>query len=633
MKIEAVLVMIFCLFSSFLLNINLHEHDKYVNILEQKTEKYVLGESPARGRILDRNGKVLVDNVGVINIVYRKKPYVSYQDELDLANTLREYVTDYPVTDKMKKEYFLLTHNDGSELLTDEEKKLYDERKLTLEEINNLKWERITLEMISYSEEELKVIYLYNLMNSGYYYEDKYLFREIDEDKSLKIMELNNPLLSIKVTSKRKYPYNEVLKSILGNVGSIPKEEVDTYIDDGYSLEDTVGISGIEKVYDKVLQGTKAKYILQDDYSLKLISDSEVGNDLYLNIDIDLQLFLEDTLRSELALAHQKKQSIYFHDAYSIIGEPSTGNILAMAGILYNDDGSFKDITYTALSSSYAMGSVVKGASSSVGYMTGAITVGEKILDSCVKLYYQPAKCSYKRLGYVDDITALKTSSNYFQFITAIKTTNNKYHYNMELPVTIDNFNTYRNVFKSYGLGALTEIDLPNEQIGMIGEKISGDLLLNLAIGQYDTYTPVELFQYINTIANRGKRLKINIAKQEDVKVLNEVGLENAYYDRILEGFYQVFHGGTASSYASYNLDVLGKTGTSETFYDSNSDGVVDTKTINSTVAFFFPRANPRYSMIVVAPNITNSEDYTYPFTKNVSLKVTNHLQDSGYLN
>ena len=76
---------------------------------------------------------------------------------------------------------------------------------------------------------------------------------------------------------------------------------------------------------------------------------------------------------------------------------------------------------------SYIVGSIVKGASHTVGYLNNSIDIGKKINDSCVKLYSVPSKCSFKRLGYLDDISALKMSSNYYQFITAIKTTGNKY--------------------------------------------------------------------------------------------------------------------------------------------------------------------------------------------------------------
>ena len=626
MNLKSVVTIFFVVFLSVLLNININHHEEHLEDLKIKTEAIVEGLSAPRGRILDRNGKVLVDNVGVLNIVYHKNPSIKSEEELEIAKSLANYVKDFNVTEKMKKNYYLVKHNNGDDLITADEYRLLEERKISKDDILNYKLERIPIEALEYTEYEQKIIYLYSLMNEGYYYQDKYLLKEVSEEEALKIMESDIPSLKIVVSSKRVYPYNDTLRDIFGSVGSIPKEDSKQYVLDGYNLEDVVGISGLEKTYEDVLKGEKATYLVNSDYSLDLVSEEKRGNDLVLNIDIDLQLKLESELKNELVLARNKKQSRYFHDAYSIIGEPLTGNILAMSGIILNDDGSFKEITGRMLSSSFAMGSVVKGASSTVGYKTGAITVGQKLLDSCVKLYYQPSKCSYKRLGYVDDITALKTSSNYFQFVTAIKTTGNDYHYNMELPVTKENFNTYRDTFASYGLGSLTNIDLPNEKIGMIGETISGDLLLNLSIGQYDTYTPVELFQYINTIANRGKRLKLNIA-QKDSEILNEVELDQGFYDRILEGFYEVFHGGTASSYANPDLQVSGKTGTSETFYDSNNDGVVDVETINSTLALFYPRNEPKYSMVIIAPNITNSETYTYPFTKNISLKMTNYLE------
>ena len=94
---------------------------------------------------------------------------------------------------------------------------------------------------------------------------------------------------------------------------------------------------------------------------------------------------------------------------------------------------------------SYTVGSVIKGASNTVGYLNNVILKGQKIRDGCVKIHYVPKKCSFKDLGYLDDITALKQSSNYYQFMTAIKLTGNTYKYNMDLPVTVNDFNKYRN--------------------------------------------------------------------------------------------------------------------------------------------------------------------------------------------
>lgn len=626
MKLKLFLFFVFISFGIVIYKINYTNHEYYLSLLEMKTERIVYGSSATRGKILDRNGKVLVDNVGTILIVYHKPVDITINEEINIAKQLTPFLKNYNLTLTNLKNYYLAINNNGNDLITKEEWQLLEERKLSNEDIKNLKWERITDDMLNYDEEEQKVIYLFSLMNEGYSYNDKILLKEVSEEELAKINALNISSIRSVIEAKRVYPYGETLKSIFGTIGSIPKEEVKSYLNNGYELNDTVGTSGIEKQYENILKGEKSKYYINSDNTLSLIEEAKNGQDVILNIDIEVQLALERIVKEEMLLAKKNKSSIYFNESYAMVGDPLTGGIIALTGLKYNEDNTFSDISITAFTSSFAMGSVVKGASNTVGYLTNAIEVGKKIKDSCVKLYSQPSKCSYQSLGYVDDITALKTSSNYYQFITAIKSTGQTYKYNMRFDVTEENFKKYRDVFASYGLGNFTGIDFPNEQKGMKGQKIAGDLLLNFAIGQYDTYTPISLLQYINTIANYGNRYALRLKKENYNVFLNQVGLDSSYYDRITEGFYQVFHGGTATSYANKKLNAVGKTGTAETFYDSDNDGVVDTEVISSTLAYYFPRENPTYSIVVVAPYLTNTTNYRYPFTKNVSLKISNYL-------
>ena len=272
----------------------------------------------------------------------------------------------------------------------------------------------------------------------------------------------------------------------------------------------------------------------------------------------------------------------------------------------------FHDITTNILTSSFTMGSVIKGASHTVGYQNNLIDIGTKINDSCIKLYQVPTKCSYKRLGYIDDITALKTSSNYYQFLTAIKLTGNKYKYNMKLEVEEKDFNTYRDTFAEFGLGSKTGIDLENESLGIKGKTIAPDLLLNLSIGQYDTYTPLQLLNYINTIATNGKRYSLHYLKEVKNKdkiiyeyqpnLLNIV--KNSNFNRIKEGFKEVLYSGTGRGYTDTLYKPAGKTGTSEVVYNK------DIITINQTYAMFAPYDNPQYSIVVISPNISYNNDY-----------------------
>jgi len=625
MKWKYLLYIIFCIFIGNLFFLNHTNHDYYAKLLEEKMERIVLGESAPRGKILDRNGVVLVDNKNVLNIVYHRPNKISLEEELEVAQKLSLFVEKPFITTTDLKNYYLAKNNNGNDLITKEEWNLWDERKLNNDDIKKLKWDRITEVDITYSLEEQKVIDIFSKMQKGYIYEDKYLFSKVSEEFLNEVLNLNIPSISLKITTERTYPYESVLRSIFGSVGSIPREDLELYLKKNYKLADIVGTSGLEKEYESILKGEKAKYYVNSDNSLTLLEEAKQGSDLVLNLDISFQLELESVMKSEMLNAKKSETAKYFHEAYAMIGDPKTGGILAISGLKNNQD-QFEDITITAFSSSFAMGSVVKGASNTVGYMSGGIQVGKRIYDSCVKLWSEPQKCSYMKLGYVDDITALRTSSNYFQFLTAIQSTGQSYVYNMKFNVTENDFNRYRDVFASYGLGAKTEIDYPNEQVGMKGSKIAGDLLLNFAIGQYDTYTPISLLQYINTIANYGNRYALRLKKEKYNTFLNQVELDSTYYDRIIEGLYQVFHGGTATSYVKSQLNAVGKTGTSETFYDSDHDGLVDKEVINTTVIFYYPRENPTYSMAIVAPYITDDGDYQYPFTRNVSFKMTEFL-------
>lgn len=625
MKWKYFLFILFCIFMGNIFFLNQTNHAYYEELLKEKMERIVLGESAPRGRIVDRNGVVLVDNKNVLNIVYHRPNKITLEEELAIAEKLSVYLDSPSVSKTDLKNYYLATNKNGSDLITEEEWLLWEQRKLNNEDINQLKWERITDDFIEYSEEEKKKITIFSKMRSGYIYEDKYLFRKVEEEFVSNILNLDIPSLSVKITTERTYPYENVLRSIFGGVGSIPREELELYLKKDYSLADIVGISGLEKEYESILKGEKAKYYINSDNTLTLLEEEKQGNDLVLNLDIAIQLELESVMKREMENAKKSNTTKYFNEAYAMIGDPKTGGILALSG-LKNNQNNFEDITITAFTSSFAMGSVVKGASNTVGYLSGGISVGKRVYDSCVKLWSEPAKCSYMKLGYVDDITALRTSSNYFQFLTAIQSTGQSYTYNMKFDVSEEDFERYRSVFASYGLGAKTGIDYPNEQVGMKGSKIAGDLLLNFAIGQYDTYTPISLLQYINTIANYGNRYALRLKKEKYNTFLNQVELEGQYYDRIIEGLYQVFHGGTATSYVKSSLNAVGKTGTSETFYDSDNDGVVDKEVINTTVIFYYPRENPTYSMAIVAPYITDDGEYQYPFTRNVSLKMTEFL-------
>lgn len=614
----------------------------YKDKLLEKTSKYVNGSSAPRGRILDTNGKVLVDNVGVKTIYYNKIKGINTSDELKIANSLAQILDVKPASTKDLKNYYLITNNNGYDLITSEEYQLLEERKLSLDKIKELKWERITDEMIAYDDFTKKVASIYALMNNGYVYSKKEILKNVSEDEYAQVIESNIPGVTGEITWERKYLYGDTLKNVFGTVGSISKENKNEYLSKGYELTDIVGLSYLESEYEDYLKGKKAKYLVSNDNTLIKVEDEQKGNDLVLSIDIDLQIKVEEIIKDKILLGKKYGNTEYYKDSYALISNPLTGEILAMAGVRLNDDNTWSDISLNTINKSYTIGSAVKGATISVGYKYGLIKPGEIMNDDCVKLYLVPKKCSYTKLGKVDDLHALAKSSNYYQYMIAVRLTGNDYHANMKLNATSDDFMKYRSMLASYGLGVKTGIDLPGEQTGIIGSTIADDLLLNLAIGQYDTYTPIEVLQYINSVAS-GKRLQLSlmkeilndeeVVKKQNVKVLNEVDLEEEYLNRIKEGMRLVLSEGTGKIYVPKGLDFAGKTGTSESFFDSDNDGVVDVKTITSTFTGFYPSENPKYSIVVITPNIShqsNNNEKMYYGASKITKDIVNYLESNS---
>ncbi len=630
-----IIFLIFAIRLGFILSNNSY----YAQKLEEKNNIYVYGVSSPRGRILDTNGKVLVDNIGVKTIYYNKIKGITTSKELEIAKKLASIIDVKEANTDMLKKYYLLTHNSGQDLISSEEYTLYEERKITKEEIENLKYERITDNMLEFDNTTKKQAYIYSLMNEGYIYSKKEILKNASEEEYAKVIESNIPGVTGEITWERIYLYGDTLKNIFGSVGNILKENKEYYLGQGYELTDTVGISYLEQEYEEYLKGKKAKYKVERDYKLTKIEEEERGNDLVLSIDIDLQMKVEQILEEKILLGKKYGNTEYFRESYALVSNPLTGAMLAIAGKRLNQDNIFSDISLNTINKSYTMGSSVKGATIGVGYKYNLITPGAYILDSCVKLEFIPKKCSFKSLGKVNDLTALANSSNYYQYMIAINLTGNKYTPNMKINATEEHFKVYREMLASFGLGVKTGIDLPNEQTGIIGTKVADDLLLNLAIGQYDTYTPVELLQYINSVAS-GQRMALSVMKEirqndeviktKEVNILNDVSLDKDSLNRIREGLRLVLSEGTGKFYVPKGLNFAGKTGTSESFLDTNSDGTVDTATITSSFAGFYPSDNPKYSIVVLTPNISHKNGKTDAFYYGAS-KITKDIVN--YLN
>lgn len=637
-------LLIIAVFGVFLTRLVFIWSDKelFTLALENKTVVYVSGGSAPRGRILDANGKVLVDNLGVKTIYYNKIKGISTSEEIEIAKKLASILSVDEGSILEQKEFWLVNNNNGSNLITEEEYKLLDERKLSSSDLYDLKIERITEDMLN-EEDELfrECAKVYSLMNDGYVYSKKEILKRVSDEEYAKVIESDIPGVTGELSWERIYLYGDTLRNILGSVGSIPSEEVDEYLSNGYELTDIVGISYLEKEYEEYLKGKKAKYLVNSDNTLTLVEEEQRGNDLVLSIDIDIQVKVEEIIKDKILLGKKYPNTDYYKDSYALVSNPLTGEIIAMAGIRLNSDDTWSDISLNTINKSFTIGSAVKGATIAVGYQNNLIEMDKYITDSCVKLYLTPQKCSFKSLGRINDLTALAYSSNYYQFMIAIALTGNTYTPNMKLNATEEHFKIYRDMLASFGLGAITNIDLPGETTGIIGSTVADDLLLNLAIGQYDTYTPIEVLQYINSMAS-GTRMSLSLMKEirnddevvvkNEIEVLNDVAVDEEYLNRIREGLTLVLKEGTGKIYVRDDLLAAGKTGTSESFYDSDNDGKVDVQTITSTFAGYFPNEDPKYSVVVITPNISHNNgtnDTMYYGASKITKELTSFLADN----
>lgn len=634
------------------------KRDVFKEKLAQIADVVIEGSSAPRGRIYDRNYNLLVDNKAMKTIYYKKDKDITIEEELKLAYEVSKHL-DLDVTKltlRNLKEFWLAQNDEeAKKRITEEEWEKLEQRKLDQSDIENLKIDRITEDDLSiYQEEDKKAAYLYYLMNRGYTYDDKVIKTgNVTEEEYAYIAEHNQTLkgFNTKLDWERIYLYGDTFKTILGTVSDsnqgIPKELEKEYLKKGYSLNDRVGISYLEQQCEDILRGKKATYQMVNRYELTLKEEAQRGKDIVLTIDINLQQAVENILKEEIALAKTTPNTEFYNRSFVVVQDPNTGEILAMSGKqLLNKNGTdeMRDYTPGVVTSPMTVGSVVKGASILVGYNTGVIQIGEYQVDECIKIMSTPLKCSWKTLGRINDIQALAMSSNIYQFKIAMKVGGATYGYNQPLKIDPKAFQIYRDTYQQFGLGVKTGIDLPVESLGYKGTSTLPGHLLDFSMGQYDTYTPIQLSQYISTIANGGSRLRPHLLKEvhkatsgsdlgpviEEVKpeVLNTVETEEKFLNRVKEGFHAVTMAsyGIGHNYIDNQYDPSGKTGTSESFMDRDGDGVIDTETVSTAFVGYAPSENPKMSIVVMSPDVNNPNgrsSYSSMVTRTISKRVS----------
>ena len=628
--------------------------------LVQRTETTTAKKSVPRGSIYDSQGRVLVGNKPKLAINYTRPADVKASTMLEIAKKLTTLITvdASELKERDLKDYWVATNPDKVDsLLTADEKKKIAKENLSTSQTYEMQLANIPADELNYSDAEKQVIAIFTKMNSAYALSTVTLKNEgVTEQEVAKISERLGELRGVDIDSDwdREYPMGDMLKTILGTVSSektgLPSDKVKSLLAQGYSLNDRVGTSYLEEQYETVLSGTKTVVKSQTNTQGEVVNSTETyegkgGSNLVLTIDTEFQKKIEDiATKSVEEMTNPTADRVYI-----VVMNPKNGDVLGITGKKKKFDENFnstgvEDDALGAINNSFGMGSVVKPATVLSGYMDGVITLEDNtIVDEPIEFEASKPKSSwFNRNGRMEltDLDALERSSNVYMIKLAMRMGGQtEYEKGGRLNINLSLFDKLREYYAQFGLGVRTGIDLPNEGKGYNGGTANAFSALDFAFGQFDLYTPLQLAQYMSTIANGGTRIAPRLVKEiratspsggignlevvMPTKIMNSLQVSTEILDHVKEGLYRVTHGenGTsATTFRTYSPEVAGKTGTTEAFYSGPNPAYKNEAVENSTFISYAPYDNPEIVVSVVAPYFKDGypSDYAAKVAKQV---------------
>lgn len=637
-RLNVMMIGIFALFAILILRLSylqLVQGDMFSDLVNA-TETTIVEESVPRGLIIDSEGELMVSNEALQAISYTRGQDTSGEDMVRTAQNLAKYISvDFEdVRDRDLQDYFVAANTDLiNERLTDEEAAAADD------EIYEIQVSKVSEEDLnSFSDQDKEAATIFAKMNAASSLSTVMIKNDgVTTEETAVVAEHSAELPGVNITTdwKRTYPQNSLLRSLLGSVSTteegLPSDQQDYYLAKGYALNDRIGESYLEKQYEADLRGSKTTYETEVSQDGDIINseqtyDGEMGNTVQLTIDSEYQAELEAYATQYLqAATTEENNSIYI-----VASDPNTGGIYALVGKKKMENGEIVDDALGTINYVFPSGSVIKPATIAAGYGEGLLDVDSEneITDEPMYFSGTPVKASWWFTSGNDsapriltDKQALAQSSNVYMIKLAMAIGGvNYYEPYMDLSElnTDAVYNTLRSYYAEFGLGVSTGIDLENESTGLIGGD-TGDPgnSLDLAFGQFDTYSPIQLNQYISTIANGGTRYALHVldkilAPTEDEEVaadgaavyeyeptvLNELSITDEMLAEVQEGIWSVIHTSTGlgnAIFANFPIEVAGKSGTAT---------VSDTLE-NSTWAGWAPYEDPEIAVSIVIPGTT----------------------------
>lgn len=613
----------------------------------------------ARGSIKDRTGNLLVTTKMGFNIELYKTKINTTTLNKTILNTIKilennndKYINNLPISiepfkftiDDEESQVNWKKENDIKEDATPEQCFYELKEKYKIEQDNILEAYKI-------------MVVRYEISRNGYSsIRPVTIAKDVSRESAVKLGEQSIYFPGISATNEPmvSYPSGSLASHILGYVGNITETELDGR-EDTYGINDVIGKVGIQYVFEEYLRGKDG--IKQLDMSVDgtitdeyITQEAVAGSDVILTIDANLQAATEKALANnikKIASGGFSKRSDAKAGA-AVVMNVKTGEILAMASypdyepeLFVNGISQKKldeynkgdNIFNRAISGVYAPGSTFKMITAIAGLETGVITPTEKINDIGVyKKAHEPACWIWNSYGM---------SHGWLNVTEAITHSCNYFFYEVGYRATIDNIAKYA---KYYGLGEKTNVELPMEEKGIIATrdkaKERGDEwqigeTLSAAIGQsYNSYTPIQMAKYISMLANGGEPIDVTIVKsindvngnqvsKEDItKFVNaklgltkekkeNLNIKKENIDAILKGMKGVTseEGGTAySTFANFNIELGGKTGSAQTDVQGK---------INGWFVGFAPYEEPEIAVVVLVEN-AGSGSYTAEVARDI---------------
>ena len=606
----------------------------------------------ARGSILDRSGNELA-GVKTESDIEIYKTNVSNDElnncALNLVNLLNQYQIQYTDTFPISINPFAFTI-DGDEL-TNWKKKYKISDELSAEEAFYKFKDKYEIKNDNLDDVRKIISIRYLITTTGYSATKSItIASNVNEEVVAQISERNSdfPGVSISTNAARTYLTGSLAAHVIGYTGKIKEDEYNQK-KDTYTIDDIIGKTGVENIFEKYLKGKDGEKQVEMSVDGTITGEyvsknATAGSDVVLTIDSNLQKVTEESLENCINKIRTGGFS-QRHDAQggaAVVMDVNTGEVLATAsyptfepqwfvgGISQENWAYLRDDTRhpqlnKATQSTYEPGSTFKMVTAIAGLETGTITTKERINDTGVyRKYNSEWKCwyytSYHRgHGYQNVTQALQHSCNYFFYETGDR-------------MGIDNLSKYA---LHFGLGKKTGIELPNEKEGDVasketyaklrnGGKIGPGDVLNAAIGQGDNnFTPMQIAKYISSIANGGNIVKPTIVKsimnadgtevsRDEIESYTneEVGYQNTDDGITIspesisvakEGMRMAASeaGGTAYNiFKGFNQEVAGKTGSAEAGKDKNGNDLV-----NAWFVCFAPYEKPEVAVVVMIEN------------------------------